>query len=40
MVREGVLVVCGIDGRGLREVLGCWVAESESETSWARCSRN
>ena len=31
---QGVLVVCGIDGRGYREVLGCWVAESESEASW------
>ena len=31
---QGVLVVCGIDQRGYREVLGCWVAESESEASW------
>ena len=29
-----VLVVCGVDARGYREVLGCWVAESESEASW------
>ena len=28
-----VLVVCGVDARGYREVLGCWVAESESEAS-------
>ncbi len=34
VVSQGVLVVCGIDGRGYREVLGCWVAESESEASW------
>ncbi len=33
-VRRGGLVVCGIDERGCREVLGCWVAESESEASW------
>ena len=29
---QGVLVVCGIDAQGYREVLGCWVAASES--SW------
>jgi transposase-like protein len=34
VVSQGVLVVCGIDTRGYREVLGCWVAESESEASW------
>jgi transposase-like protein len=34
VVSQGVLVVCGIDRRGFREVLGCWVAESESEASW------
>ena len=34
VVSQGVLVVCGIDQRGYREVLGCWVAESESEASW------
>ncbi len=34
VVSQGVLVVCGIDERGYREVLGCWVAESESEASW------
>lgn len=34
VVSQGVLVVCGIDARGFREVLGCWVAESESEASW------
>ena len=34
VVSQGVLVVCGIDRRGYREVLGCWVAESESEASW------
>jgi len=34
VVSQGVLVVCGIDHRGYREVLGCWVAESESEASW------
>ncbi len=34
VVSQVVLVVCGIDGRGYREVLGRWVAESESEASW------
>jgi transposase-like protein len=34
VVSQGVLVVCGIDEHGFREVLGCWVAESESEASW------
>jgi transposase-like protein len=34
VVSQGVLVVCGIDARGYREVLGCWMAESESEASW------
>jgi transposase-like protein len=34
VVSQGVLVVCGIDSRGFREVLGCWMAESESEASW------
>lgn len=34
VVSQGVLIVCGIDERGYREVLGCWVAESESEASW------
>ena len=28
-----VLAMCGIDERGYLEVLGCWVAESESEAS-------
>jgi transposase-like protein len=36
VVSQGVLVVCGIDRRGYREVLGCWVAESESEASWGK----
>jgi len=36
VVSQGVLVVCGIDERGYREVLGCWVAESESEASWGQ----
>jgi transposase-like protein len=36
VVSQGVLVVCGIDAAGQREVLGCWVAESESEASWGK----
>ena len=31
---QGVLVAIGISAAGYREVLGCWVAESESEGSW------
>jgi putative transposase len=34
VVSQGVLVATGIDERGYREVLGAWVAESESEASW------
>lgn len=30
-----VLVVCGIDEQGRRDVLGCYVADSESESSWS-----
>ncbi|MGH9486452.1 MAG: IS256 family transposase [Terriglobales bacterium] len=34
VVSQGVLVAVGISASGYREVLGCWVAESESEASW------
>lgn len=34
VVSQGVLVAIGISAQGYREVLGCWVAESESEASW------
>jgi putative transposase len=34
VVSQGVLVAIGISHAGYREVLGCWVAESESEASW------
>jgi len=34
VVSQGVLVAIGISSAGYREVLGCWVAESESEASW------
>jgi putative transposase len=34
VVSQGVLVAIGISNAGYREVLGCWVAESESEASW------
>ena len=34
VVSQGVLVAIGISAAGYREVLGCWVAESESEASW------
>jgi transposase-like protein len=35
VVSQGVLVAIGISKSGYREVLGCWVAESESEASWS-----
>ncbi len=34
VVSQGVLVAIGIGAAGYREVLGCWIAESESEASW------
>jgi transposase-like protein len=34
VVSQGVLVAIGISALGYREVLGSWVAESESEASW------
>lgn len=35
VVSQGVLVAIGISAAGYREVLGSWVAESESEASWS-----
>ena len=34
VVSQGVLVAIGIGAAGYREVLGCWIAESESEAGW------
>jgi putative transposase len=34
VISQGVLVGIGISVKGYREVLGCWVAESESGASW------
>lgn len=34
VISQGVLIVVGISAQGLREVLGVWVADSESEASW------
>ncbi len=34
VLSQGVLVAIGISAAGYREVLGCWLAESESEASW------
>jgi transposase-like protein len=34
VVSQGVLVAIGISQAGYREVLGAWIAESESEASW------
>lgn len=39
VVSQGVLVAIGISASGYREVLGCWVAESESEASWGAVFR-
>jgi transposase-like protein len=36
VVSQGVLVAVGIGEDGYREVLGAWVAESESEASWGQ----
>jgi transposase-like protein len=35
VVSQGVLVAPGISAKGYREVLDCWVAESEAEASWS-----
>ena len=35
VVSQGVLIVVGISEEGYREVLGVWVAESESEAIWS-----
>jgi transposase-like protein len=34
VVSQGVLVAVGVSEQGYREVLGAWVADSESEASW------
>jgi putative transposase len=34
VISQGVLIAVGISGDGLREVLGVWAADSESEASW------
>jgi putative transposase len=34
VVSQGVLIAVGISEHGYREVLGAWVADSESEASW------
>lgn len=36
VVSQGVLVVVGISEEGYREVLGAWMADSETETSWGQ----
>jgi len=35
VVSQGVLLVVGISPEGYREILGVWVADSETETSWS-----
>lgn len=34
VISQGVLIVVGISAAGMREVLGVWVADSESEARW------
>lgn len=34
VIGQGVLIVVGISAEGLREVLGVWIADSESEAIW------
>jgi transposase-like protein len=34
VISQGVLLAVGVSEDGFREVLGVWVADSESETSW------
>jgi putative transposase len=36
VVSQGVLVVVGISAEGYREVLGAWIADSETEASWGQ----
>jgi len=36
VVSKGVLVAVGIDSEGYRDILGVYVADSESETSWGQ----
>jgi transposase-like protein len=36
VVSQGVLVAVGISAEGYREVLGAWMADSETETSWGQ----
>jgi putative transposase len=36
VMSQGVLVAVGISAEGYREVLGAWVANSESETCWGQ----
>ena len=36
VVSQGVLVVVGISEEGYREVLGAWLADSETEASWGQ----
>lgn len=35
VVSQGVLIVLGIDEQGHREILGVWIADTESEASWS-----
>lgn len=40
VLSQGVLIVVGISTEGFREVLGVWVADSESEASWGEVFSN
>src|ERR1700745_4313696 len=34
VISQGVLLAVGVSAEGYREVLGVWIADSESEASW------
>jgi len=39
VIPQGVLIVVGVDEEGLREALGVWCADLESEATWSRVFR-
>ena len=39
VISQGVLIVVGVDDEGIREVLGVWCADLESEATWSEVFR-
>ena len=39
IIPQGVLIVVGVDNEGIREVLGVWCADLESEATWSSVFR-